>query len=147
MEKQQSGTVQHRIKNHHLTQVRPMASHWISPALIQCLRWSKTGWAACTPCTSRNISHNLIFLEFRRSHTHTHTCGYEPLRVCLMCIGPSGLSQTDIHTHTHTKLSTSTPISNNKYQRGSSLSGLELQAGMMHSKRGSVPERCQSSKV
>ena len=65
----------------------------ISPALIQCLRWCKTGWAACTPCIWNEIggSEKIInhegdrmqhmqtaaehrgFTSFQMVHTHTHT--------------------------------------------------------------------------
>ena len=52
-------------------QVRPMASHWISPALIQCLRWCKTGWAACAPCIYTCKREKTSPLDHRVVHTHT----------------------------------------------------------------------------
>ena len=64
----------------------------ISPALIQCLRWLKAGWAACTPCiwneiggSEKKINHegdrmqhmqtaaeHRGFTSFQMVHTHTH---------------------------------------------------------------------------
>ena len=53
----------------------------ISPALIQCLRWCKTEWAACTPClkTGKLKYWKTEKLKNRKSlgnrgwpHTHTH---------------------------------------------------------------------------
>ena len=58
-------------------QVRPTASRWISPALVQCLRWCKTERAACTPCleirsqTNAKDAHSVTM--FRCVHTLTHS--------------------------------------------------------------------------
>ena len=57
-------------------QVRPTASRWISPALVQCLRWCKTERAACTPFLKKtrlqataSKAHSVTM--FRCVHTHT----------------------------------------------------------------------------
>ena len=50
----------------------------ISPALIQCLRWCKTEWAACTPCLkTEKLKYwkiaNPLETGVDPPHTHTHT--------------------------------------------------------------------------
>ena len=47
----------------------------ISPALIQCLRWCKTEWAACTPCLKTEMLKNWKIRKSlgNRGWPHTHT--------------------------------------------------------------------------
>ena len=64
----------------------PGTSDWwgqISPELIQCLRWCKTGWAACNPGlkteklkywkTEYFVNPLETGVDPTRTHTHTHT--------------------------------------------------------------------------